>query len=126
MPDDPDKLSPQLDTGGVYQPQNGVVKFLHRKRLYDYWLRKNYRFSGSIKAYDPASGQVELVEQASEFSKYRVLAKLPPETRGNPELAARLTKGTTLNFYGRLSAVEEGRWPAKVITFEISPAEPLR
>ena len=38
---------------------------------------------------------------------------------------APLAKGATFTFYGRLSAVEEPKWPAKVITFEFSAVEPL-
>jgi hypothetical protein len=123
--DNPDKLSPQFDTAGPFQPQNGIVKNLLRKRLYELWLRRSFRFSATVKSYDPASGQIEFDEQKSELSRYRVLAKLSPEARGNKDLAAQLAKGATFELYGRLSAVEEPRWPSKVITFVFSSAEPL-
>ncbi len=124
--DNPDKLSPQFDTAGVFQPQNGIVKNLHRKRLYEGWLRRSYHFSGAVKSYDPVSGQIEFAEQKSELSKYRVMAKLSPGAREAKDRTAQLVKGATFEIYGRLSAVEEPRWPLKVITFEISAAEPLR
>lgn len=124
--DNPDKLSPQFDTAGAYQPQNGIVKNLHRKRLYENWLRKSYRLTGSIKSYDPAGGRVEFAEQKSEPASYRVLATLSLEARNDKELAAQLTKGAAFTVYGRLSAVEEARWPSKVITLELTAAEPLR
>ena len=126
VPDNPDKLSSQFDTTGPYQPQNGIFKNIHRKRLYEFWLNKSYRFSEVVKSYDPNSGQVEFAEQKSELAKYRVLAKLSPGARNDKDLAAQLGKGATLTFYGRLTAVEEPKWPSKLITFEISAAEPLR
>ncbi len=127
IPDNPDRLSPLTEgISGPFQPQNGIVKNLHRKRLYEVWLRKPYRFSAPIKAYDPVSGQVEFVEQQNALSRHRVLAKLSPEARSDQALATRLFKGATFSFYGQLSAVEEPRWPSKVITFEFRGAEPLR
>lgn len=126
VPDNPDKLSAQFDTAGPYQPQNGIVKNLHRKRLYEFWLRKNYRYSEVVKSYDPDTGEVEFAEQKSELSRYRVLAKLSPAARNDKSLATQLAKGATFALYGSLSAVEEPKWPSKVITFEISAAEPLQ
>jgi hypothetical protein len=127
VPHDPNRLSPPVDgTTGPSQPRNGIIKNLNRKRLYETWLRKTYRFSAEVKSYEPKSGQVEFVEQQCTLSKYRVLANLSVEAQGGPELAALLTKGATFTLYGRLSAVEEPRWPGKVITLEFSSAEPLR
>lgn len=127
VPDNPDQIAPRVDSvTGPYQPQNGIVRNLNRKRLFDFWLRKNYRFSAIVKSYDQVGGQVEFAEQQNAYSKYRVLAKLSPEARNDKELAAQLVKGATFTLYGRLSAVEEPRWPSKVITFEISSVEPLR
>ena len=124
---DPNELAPPLDgTTGPAQPRNGIIKNLNRKRLYETWLRKTYRCSATVKAYDPVSGQIEFAEQQSSLTRYRVLARLTPEARSNAELAGRLAKGATFSLYGRLSAVEEPRWPGKVITFEFSSAEPLR
>ena len=126
VPDDPNQLAPSFDSvAGPFEPRNGIVRNLHRKRLYENWLRKTYRFSAAVKAYDPASGQVEFAEQKNELSKYRILAILPAEARGDKDLPAQLAKGATFTVYGMLSAVEEPHWPAKVITFEISPAQPL-
>ena len=124
--DNPDQIAPRVDSvTGPYQPQNGIVRNLHRKRLFENWLRKSYRFSAIVKSYDQVSGQVEFAEQNGELSKYRVLVKLSPDARNDKDLAAQLGKGATFTLYGRLSAVEEPRWPSKVITFEISSVEPL-
>jgi hypothetical protein len=127
VPDNPNRLSPPVDgTTGPAQPKNGIIKNLNRKRLYEGWLRKRYCYTAVVKAYDPKSNQVEFVEETGDLSKYRILAKLSIEASGDPELAAQLAKGATFALYGRLSAVEEPRWPSKVITFELSAAEPLR
>ncbi|MBI2497918.1 MAG: PEGA domain-containing protein, partial [Opitutae bacterium] len=127
VPDDPNRISPPIEgTIGPSKPRNDIIRNLHRKRLYEGWLRKSYRFAATVKSYDGNSGHVEFAEQKSELSRYRVLAILPAATRNDKDLAAALTKGATFTLYGRLSAVEEPRWPSRVITFEISPAEPLR
>jgi hypothetical protein len=127
VPDSPDNIAPPFDgITGPSQARNGIVKNLNRKRLFENWLRKSYRFSATVKSYDRDSGQVEFAEQKSDLSSYRVLAILSPEARNDKDLAARLVKGATFALYGRLSAVEEPRWPFKIITFEISPVEPLR
>ena len=127
MPDRSDNIAPPFDgITGPAQPRNGIVKNLNRKRLLENWLRKSYNFSATVKSYDPGKGLLEFDEQKSDLSRYRVLATLSPEVRNDKDLTARLGKGATFACYGRLSAVEEPRWPFKVITFEISPAEPLR
>ncbi len=127
VPDKEDEIAPPSDgVSGPYQARNGVVKNLNRKWLAENWLGKRYQFSGIVKSYDQASGQIEFVEQATPLSKYRVLVFVSPEARDDSALAAQLTKGASVAFYGRLSAVEEPRWPFKVITFEISNAEALR
>jgi DnaJ domain/PEGA domain len=127
IPDNPDQIAP-LNEGvtGPFQSRNGVVKNLNRKLLFENWMRKRYCFTGTVKAYDPATGQVEFVEQACELSRYRVLAILSNSARSDPDLTAQLVKGASFALYGRLSAVEEPRWLAKVITFELSAVEPLR
>jgi hypothetical protein len=125
--DDPNEIAPPVDgTTGPAQPRNGIIKNLNRKRLYETWLRKTYRFTATVKSYEKDSGQVEFAEQKSPLARYRVLAKLSADARSNPDLAAQLAKGATFSLYGRLSAVEEPRWPSKVITFEFSSAEPMR
>jgi hypothetical protein len=127
VPDNPDKLAPAFDgISGPSAPRNGIIKNLNRKRLSENWLRQRYHFSAVVKAHDPTKGQVEFDEQKGDLSRYRVLATLSPEARNDKDLAAQLTKGATFALYGVLSAVEEPRWPSKVITFEISSAEPLR
>jgi hypothetical protein len=127
VPNDPNQLAPPVDgTTGPSQPRNGVIKNLNRKRLYETWLRKTYRWTGTVKSYDPKSNQVEFVEQQSALSKYRVLAQFSVEAGSDEDLPAQLAKGATFSLYGRLSAVEEPRWTSKVITLEFSSAEPLR
>ena len=127
VPDNPDKIAEPWDgLSGPSKPQNGIVKNLNRKRLYEYWLNKRYCYTGIVKAYDKANSQIEFAETENDFSKCRVLARLSVEGRNNPELAAQLVKGATLSFYGRLTAVEEARWSSKMMTFEFSLAEPLR
>jgi hypothetical protein len=126
VPDNPDKLSPHFDEIGSYAPQNGIVKNLNRKRLHENWLHKGYRYAGIIKAYDPKQGQVELVEEKNDLSKFRVLAKLSANAVNDKELEARLVKGASLAFFGTLSAVEEARWPARLISFEFASVEALQ
>ena len=127
IPDSEDKIAPPIEgVTGPFQSRNGVVKNLNRKRLFESWLRKRYTYTAVIKAYEPALGQIEFAEQPNDLSRYRVLAKLSAQARTDPELIAQLVKGATFSLYGTLSAVEEPRWPFKVITFEFSPAEPLR
>ncbi len=127
VPDDPDQIAPPLEgVTGPFQSRNGIVKNLNRKRLFGTWLLKRYCFTAIIKSYDRASGQVEFAEQQSELSKYRVRAILSTDVRNDSDLSAQLIKGESFSLYGRLSAVEEPRWPSKVITFEFSAAEPLR
>jgi len=126
VPDNPDNLAPPFaGLNGPTQPKNGVIRNLHRKRLYETWLHKSFRFSATVKTYDRESGQIEFTELKSELSKYRVLANLSPAARSDKDLPAQLGKGATFTFYGRLDAVEESRWPAKVITFEFFEVEPL-
>jgi len=125
IPDDPNQLAPGVDSLGVYEPRNGIVKNINRKRLYENWLKRSYRYAAAIKSYDRESGKVEFVEQTDALSRYRIVAELSPALRADPELVAQLTKGAMLTLYGRLDAVEEPRWPFKVITLELSSAEVL-
>lgn len=125
VPDDPNQLAPGVDSLGVYEPRNGIVKNINRKRLYENWLKRSYRYSATIKSYDRESGKIEFAEQGNALSKYRVIAGLSPAIRTDSDLVAQFTKGATLTLYGRLDAVEEPRWPFKVITFELSSAELL-
>ena len=127
MPDDPNRLTAPDGTTGPYQPQNGIVKNLNRKRLHQTWLNKRYHYSAIVKSYDAASGKIEFVEQENAFSKYRVTAVLTPDARKDPALAVPVAKGATLtlNLYGLLTAVEEPRWPSKVIRFDLTGADLL-
>jgi hypothetical protein len=125
VPDDPNQLAPGVDSLGIYEPRNGIVKNINRKRLHENWLKRSYRYTGTIKSYDRETGKVEFTEQTDALSKYHVVAELSPAARSTPDLMAQLTKGTILSLYGRLDAVEEPRWPFKVITFELFSAELL-
>ena len=126
LADDPDKIAPQFNSGGVYAPQNGIVKNLNRKKLYETWLRKSYRFTATVKVFDKTKGEVEFAEDKSELSRYRIVANLGAGSHNDKELLAQLVKGATLSFYGRLDTVEEARWPAKIVTLEFSAVESLR
>jgi hypothetical protein len=122
VPDNPDKLTESFDLVGKYAPQNGVIKNLDRKKLFENWLGRKYRYRGVIKAFNNGTGQVEFAEDKSELARFRVLAKLTPAALGDPALAA---KGATIEVFGALVATEEPRWPAKVITLELTDAELL-
>ncbi len=108
-----------------YAPKNGVIRNLDRRRLFEKWLAKPYRYSGTVKAYDAGEGQVELAEDKNELTRYRFLVKLSSAARNDKDVIEHLAKGAAFAFYGQLSAVEEGRWPSKVVTFEFTGAEPL-
>lgn len=125
VPDDPNDLAPTFDAVGLYEPKNGVVKNLDRKKLFNNWLNKKYRFTGTVKAYNPRDGEIEFVEQSITLSKYRVVAKLSPEARLAKNPATQPAKGETISLYGQLTAAEEPRWPSKVITLEMALAELL-
>lgn len=125
--EDEDRLAPPLEgVTGAFQSRNGIVKNLNRKLLSENWLQKRYRFTAIVKGYDPANGQIECVEQPNELSKFRIVAILAPDIRGDSDLIAQLVKGASLTLYGRLNAVEEPRWPSKVIMLEYSSVYPLR
>jgi hypothetical protein len=119
-------LSPDFNQPINFRPNNGIVRNLNRKALFESWLAKRFRYSGTVKSYNPETGIVEFTDENGEKSKYVVLAQLTMGARSDKEIVAQLTKGATFALYGRLSAVEEPRWPAKVIAFEITGAEPQR
>jgi hypothetical protein len=107
-----------------FRSRNGIVKNLDRKKLWESWLGKRFRFTGTIKAYDKDSGRIEFVDANNETAKYRVIAQLTPETRANKEAVAPLVKGATFALFGQLDAVEEPKWPAKQISIEFINAIP--
>lgn len=112
-------------TTGIYRPKNDIVKNIHRERLYNRWQRKIYRYSGTIKSYDAASGRVEFAEQKSELARYRVVAQVLPGTMSPVPVKkdAKDKEPVVLAVYGRLTAVEEPAWPSRVITFELTDAD---
>ena len=113
-------------TTGIYRPKNDVVKNIQREWLYNRWQHKTYRYSGPVKAYDAASGRAEFAEQKSELARYRVVAQVKPGTP-SPLPVKKDAKDkeppVVLAVYGRLTAVEEPAWPARVITFELTDAD---
>lgn len=125
VPDDPGRIAPAFDTRtGVYRPKNDIIKNLHRETLYNNWLRKSYRYTGAVKAYDAANGRIEFVDQKSDLARYRVVAQFGPGPRASKEPdAAAIKAGTPFTIYGRLTGAEEPAWPSKVITLEFSAAE---
>ncbi|HTL67650.1 MAG TPA: PEGA domain-containing protein [Lacunisphaera sp.] len=122
VPTDPDRLSPSFDSSGVFAPRNGVVKNVNRKRLYENWQHKSYRFTGTVATYDPKKGLVEFAEDKSDLARFRVGAMLSPDVLDEAALNPQTIKGTTLSVYGKLEAVEEPRWPSKVIKIELESA----
>ncbi len=125
--EDPNRLAPAMKPFTSFPSQNGIVRNLNRRKLFETWLEKKYRFFGSVRFYDKERGLIEFAEQKGDLSRYRVVARLSSGARTDKETVARLTaKGATFAVYGRLSAVEEQAWPAKNITFELSAAEPLQ
>lgn len=122
VPNNPDRISPSFDSSGAYAPRNGVVKNVNRKRLYENWQHKSYRFTGTVATYDPKKGLVEFAEDKSDLARFRVGATLTPEALDDAALNPSAIKGTTLSVYGKLEAVEEPRWPSRVIKLELESA----
>ncbi|HVZ63951.1 MAG TPA: PEGA domain-containing protein [Lacunisphaera sp.] len=122
IPNNPDRLAPSFDSSGAFAPRNGVVKNVNRKRLYENWQHKSYRFTGTVAAYDPKKGLVEFAEDKSDLTRFRVGATLSPDVLDEAALNPQAIKGTTLSVYGKLEAVEEPRWPSKVIKLELESA----
>jgi hypothetical protein len=124
--EDPNRLTASFEITGRFAPKNGIVKNLKRQRLHERWLTKRYRYSGTVKSYDAKSGEIEFNEDASEQSRFRVVAIPTPAALAALKLDEKTAKGATLTLHGLLSGVEEPRWPSRVITFELTAAEPLR
>lgn len=124
--EDPNRLSPAFTDSTGFKSQNGIVRNLNRKKLFEQWLARKYSFEGVVKIYDREEGQVEFEEVKGDLTKHRVLAKLTPEARINKEFTALLVKGATVAMHGKLTAVEEGKRAANGITFEFSAADWLR
>lgn len=117
-------LAPGFNQTINFRSKNGVVKNLNRKKLWESWLNKKFRFTGTIKSYDRNTGKIEFIDEDNELAKYRVSAVLSISSRSDKDVVARLTKGATLPLYAQLDAVEEPNWPAKTISIELINAEP--
>lgn len=124
--EDPNRLTASFEITGRFAPKNGIVKNLKRQRLHERWLNKRYRCSAVVKAYDPKTGEIEFVEEGAEQSRFRIVVTPTPTALAALNLNEKTAKGMTLTFHGLLSGVEEPRWPSRVITFELTSAEPLR
>lgn len=128
-PEDKERLSPGFRDLTGYRSRNGIVKNLNRKKLYDLWLAKKYRFTGVVKVYKPETGVIEFAEVKTELARYRVFAQLSVNARADSALVSLLTSkakgGVTVALYGTLGAVEEPEWPAKHIAVEFTGVEPM-
>jgi hypothetical protein len=121
---DPNRLSPHFDPFPGFHPQGSFVRNLNRKKLFETWLGKTYRFTGKIKTYNPATGELEFAEQASNLGKIRVSAQLLPVARDNKENVALLsTKEATVTICGRFSAMEEFDRRGKPFEIEFTQAD---
>lgn len=125
VPDDPNALAPSFDSVGRYEPRNGVVKNINRRKVHSDWIEKKFRFSGVVESYDRKTGEIDFLEDKSALSRFRVVAIVAPEVRSGLEPMAATLKGRTLAVYGTLAAVEEPRWPARSILLELSGAQLL-
>lgn len=121
---DPNRLSPHFDPFPGFHPQGSFVRNLNRKKLFETWLGKTYRFTGKVKSYNAANGQLEFVEQVSNLGKIRVSAQLLPVARDNKESVALLaTKEATVTICGRFSAMEEFDRRGKPFEIEFTQAD---
>jgi len=125
VPDDPNKLAPSFDSVGKFEPRNGIVKNINRRKVFNDWIGKTYRYSGVVETYDRKTGEIDFVEDKSALSRYRVVAIVSPEVRSGLEPVAATLKGKTMSVYGSLAAVEEPRWPARAILLELTGAQLL-
>jgi len=126
VPDNPDAIAPPFDgLSGPSAPRNGVIRNLNRKILYNDWLTKTYRVSGTVKGFDRAAGTIEFADQQTDLCRYHMIAKLSVTARADAGVVARLTKGATFSFYGQLTAAEEARWVSKSILLEFVNVEPM-
>lgn len=125
--DDPNRIAPPLE--GVtfsYQPRNGIVKNLDRKKLHHDWMDTRFRYRAPVKGYDKSTGTIEFAEDQCEQTRYRVLAILATDSNASADLADQLARGATIMLYGKLTAAEEPKFLSKVVTLELSEARLLK
>jgi hypothetical protein len=126
-PNDPNRLSPDFDPFPGFHKQGSFVRNLNRKKLFEQWLGKTYRFTGKVKTYDPAKGAVEFVEQVSSLGKIKVSAQLLPAARDDKEDTALLAaKDATVTIYGRFAEMEEFDRRNKPFEIEFTQADVVR
>jgi hypothetical protein len=105
---DPNRLAPNFDPFPGFHKQGSYVKNLNRKKLFEQWLGKTYRFTGKVRTYNPATGVIEFADQVSPLGKIRVSAQLLPAARDDKEDIALLTaKEGAVTIYGRFATMEE-------------------
>lgn len=117
------EVAPSFERTSAFRPRNGVVKNLDRSKLYAYWAGRQFRFVGTLKQFDPKTGTLEFSEDAAPKSKYRLIALLSERSRANRDFTNRLLKGARVEIVGRLTAVEEPRWPSKTIVIELGESD---
>jgi hypothetical protein len=126
-PNDPNRLSPDFDPFPGFHKQGSFVRNLNRKKLFEQWLGKTYRFTGMVKVYDPAKGSVEFVEQVSALGKIKVFAQLLPAARDDKEDVALLAaKEAPVTIYGRFAEMEEFDRRSKQFEIEFTQADVVR
>jgi hypothetical protein len=121
---DPNRLSPHFDPFPGFHPQGTFVRNLNRKKLFEVWLGRTYRFTGTVKSYNPATGQLEFVEQVSSLGKIRIAAQLLPAARDDRENSALLaTKDATVTICGRFTAMDEFERRGRPFEIEFTQAD---
>ena len=124
---DPNRLSPDFDPFPGFHPQGTFVRNLNRKKLFEVWLGRTYRFTGTVKSYNPATGQLEFVEQVSSLGKIRVAAQLLPAARDDRDTVALVsTKEATVTIWGRFSTIEEFERRGRPFEMEFTQAHVVR
>jgi hypothetical protein len=75
-----------------------------------------------------SAGTKKLTLQAKDFPALELSVTVVDrgDVKISPALGSAFPVLDPAALYGRLTAVEEPRWPSKVITFEFSSEEPLR
>lgn len=124
-PDDPNKIAPAFTATTGFKSQNGIVRNLDRKKVFEGWLGKKFRYTGTVRSYDKDSGQIEFIEQNGTKSSYRVAAVVTTDTRRSPETADRLKRGTTVTLFGKITGIEESPRIGQRIAIDLNSAELL-
>lgn len=122
--DDANRIAPGFTDITGFRSRNGIVRNLNRKKLWEQWLNRKYRYAGVVRQYNRETGELEFAEQG-EATKFRVVAPLSPAARNDRDIIAALTRGASIAVYGTLVAVEEPSRAGRAITLEFASAEVL-